>query len=200
MTLPSAVGHVCDLSSLSLIYYPAAAKVTIGHVELEVDGTSWNLVPLCKSKTPSRDLSRMIQYAKSGKGYPFFRIHIMADDMQIRALRDLFKSQKGRSIFCTQAALKPLSDLKVCHVPFLFRISPFFSTIYLVFAKQLGARHILNIEFCGSDNKVIDIARSVLGLLAELNLFNFATTSLNCLFFGGKSIDIVFSLIQIKLF
>ena len=86
------------MHSLSIIYYPAVAKVTVGHFELEVDGTSWNLVPPIKSKVDSKNLVRMIERARIGNGYSFFRIHIIASDDEVTKLAQMVISKKGRSI------------------------------------------------------------------------------------------------------
>ena len=78
-----------------------------------------------------------------------------------------------------------------------FRISPCFSALYLILAKQLGSKRISKVEFYGSSSLVTDVARSALGVLAEINLMNVVRTAFDFFFGEGKSIQLLFSFVQI---
>jgi hypothetical protein len=154
--------------SVSLIYYPSVGVLLPGHVELEVEGLSWTLVPAFNR---SKLLADMIEHStKDGK--PFFRFVLEANSEQMQTIQKSM-STKISKITCGRGALYPLEQANVCSVPSPLNLSPLLTAAYLMGAKKLGRNNVVNVEYYGNPSLKESVMKMLPGTIYEIMLIGY---------------------------
>lgn len=147
-------------NSVSFIYYPTSHSL-IGHVELEINGKSWDLV-----KNPmGKNFQEMLTKA-TNDGEPFFRFLFNANSHQIQSAQANLRQKNGYYI-CSRVACHVLQEAGISHVPEPFNLTPLLAATYLMTGKKTGLNNVQSIEYYGNPSLLESILKIAPGITIE---------------------------------
>ncbi|MBS0616238.1 MAG: hypothetical protein JSR58_06775 [Verrucomicrobia bacterium] len=158
----------CSFPSISYIYYPMGRSfgyLSVGHVELEIDGTAFSLV---KRRFLDKKLQDMIMATKY-QGRPFFRFEIRVTQEQFEALKKIKAWDHCSYVNCAVGVANTISHLGQYSIPLPLRLATITSAAYLACAYILGSKRVTKIEYyADSSRNIRNIFQCCMGILLEV--------------------------------